>query len=465
MSSARSCSLALRALAGTVLFFGFFEGGFHSTQEVGGLGGIFQSVPLFFERFVRVGGSFDRKADATFRLVETDDAGFDFLAGFENIFDLGDTFFGNLRNVDEAVELSFKLDEGAKAGDFAYGSLDHLTDLEPSLDLFPRIFGELLESERDSLVCLVDSEDLGFHRVSFFEDFGSVCRLACPRHIGNVDHAVDALFELDKGAIGGGVSNDSLHGATHRVAEMDLFPRVCFEVANGKGKFLLFLADADDDGIDFLTILKDVAWAGDPARPGELGNVDKSLHAGLELNKGAVRHEAGDFAADLEIDRIFLGNLVPRILRHLFQSERDTEAFLVDFQNKDIDFLAGLEHFGRVTQAAPGHIGHVEKAVETIQIDEGAEFGQIFYAAFHFGSLVEVGEKFRTFLVSLFFDEFAAREDDVLAVFVEFYDPAFQCLSEEFPKIFRGVNVDLRRGEERLDSDVDHETTFDDAFN
>ena len=49
--------------------------------------------------------------------------------------------------------------------------------------------------------------------------------------------------------------------------------------------------------------------------------MDKSFHAGLELNKGAVRHEAGDFATDLEIDRIFLGNLVPRILRHLFQSE------------------------------------------------------------------------------------------------------------------------------------------------
>ena len=46
--------------------------------------------------------------------------------------------------------------------------------------------------------------------------------------------------------------------------------------------------------------------------------MDKSFHAGLELNKGAVRHEAGDFSTHLEIDRIFLGNLVPRILRHLF---------------------------------------------------------------------------------------------------------------------------------------------------
>ena len=321
MGAARSCSLALRAFAGTVLFFRFFEGGFHATQEVGGLGGIFQSVPLFFERFVRVSGGFDRKADATLRLVETNDAGFDFLAGFENIFDLGHTLLGDLGNVNEAVELSFELDEGAEAGDFADGSLDHLTDLEPSLHLFPRIFGELLESEGDSLVRLVDSEDLSFHRVSFFQNFGSVCRFACPRHIRNVDHAVDAFFELDKGAIGGGVANDSFHGATHRVSEMDFFPRVGLEVANGKGKLLLFLADADHDGIDFLTILQDVARAGDPACPGEFGNVDKAFHAGLELNEGTVRHETGDFATNLEIDRIFLGNLVPRILRHLFQSE------------------------------------------------------------------------------------------------------------------------------------------------
>ena len=117
-----------------------------------------------------------------------------------------------------------------------------------------------------------------------------------------------------------------------------------------------------------------------------------------------------------------------------------------------------------MTQATPSHIGHVEKSVEAVQIDEGAEFGEIFHAAFHLGSLVEVGEEFCAFLVPLFFDEFAAGENNVLAVFVEFYDSAFQGLSEEFPKVFWGVDIDLGGGEERLDSDVDHQTAFDDTL-
>ena len=116
------------------------------------------------------------------------------MAGLENVFDLGHALFGDLGNMDEAVELSFKLNKGTKAGDFADGSFDHLTDLESSLDLFPGIFGKLFESERDSLVSFIDSEDLGFHRVSFFEHFGGVGRFTRPRHVGNVDHSVDSFF-------------------------------------------------------------------------------------------------------------------------------------------------------------------------------------------------------------------------------------------------------------------------------
>ena len=193
--------------------------------------------------------------------------------------------------------------------------------------------------------------------------------------------------------------------------------------------------------------------------------MNQAFDAGFELNEGAVGHEAGDLATDLEIDGILLGDLVPRIFRHLFEAEGDAKAFLIDLENDDFDLLVGLQKFGGVTEATPGHIGDVEKAIETVEIHEGAKFGEIFDAAFDFGSLVEVGEEFGAFLIAFLFDEFAAGEDDVLAVFVEFYDATFESFAEELAEVFRRIDIDLGGGQESFDADIEHETTFDDIAN
>ena len=73
----------------------------------------------------------------------------------------------------------------------------------------------------------------------------------------------------------------------------------------------------------------------------------------------------------------------------------------------------------------------MEEAVQTIQIHEGTKFGEIFDATFDLCSFVEMGEEFGAFLVALFFDEFATRENNVLTVFVQLDDSAFERLAEE----------------------------------
>ena len=189
------------------------------------------------------------------------------MAGLEDVFDLGDTLFGDLRDVNEAVEVSLELNKGAEAGDFTDGTFDHLTDLEAALDQLPRIFGELFEAERDSLVGFVDAEDLSVDGIAFFDDFRGVGGFAGPRHIGDVDHTIDAFLQFDERAISGGIADNPFHRATDRVAQVDLFPWIGFEMADGERKFLLFLADADDDGFDLLAVLNDIAWTSDAAGP------------------------------------------------------------------------------------------------------------------------------------------------------------------------------------------------------
>ena len=98
---------------------------------------------------------------------------------------------------------------------------------------------------------------------------------------------------------------------------------------------------------------------------------------GLEFHERAVRHEVRDLALDLHVHRIFLGDLVPRIHRLLLQAERNALFFAVDVEHEHFDFLANLEHFARVVEAAPAHVGDVEQAVEAVEVDERAEVGDV----------------------------------------------------------------------------------------
>jgi len=192
--------------------------------------------------------------------------------------------------------------------------------------------------------------------------------------------------------------------------------------------------------------------------------VDETFDAGFELNEGTVRDEAGDLAAHLEVDRVFFGNLVPGIFRHLFHAEGNPQALLVDFEDEDFDFLTGLQQVGRVGEPAPRHVGHVEQAVETVKVHEGTEFRKIFDAALHLRTLVEVGKELGALLVALLLNQFASGEDNVLAVFVEFDDAALEGLAHEFAEVFRGIDVDLGGGQEGFHPDVDSQTPLDDTF-
>ena len=139
--------------------------------------------------------------------------------------------------------------------------------------------------------------------------------LAGPGQVGDVDHAVDAFFELDERAVGGEVADLALDAGAGRVLARDDFPRIGVELADAEGDLLVFLADAEHDRFDFLALGEHIGGTRDALGPGEFGNVDEAFDARFQFHERAVRHEVRDLALDLHVDRILLGDLVPRIHR------------------------------------------------------------------------------------------------------------------------------------------------------
>ena len=82
--------------------------------------------------------------------------------------------------------------------------------------------------------------------------------LARPAHVGDVNHAVDALFEFDKRAVGRQIANLAAHVRANGIVVDCHFPRIFFELAQAEGNLLLFLVDVEDNRLDFVADLENL---------------------------------------------------------------------------------------------------------------------------------------------------------------------------------------------------------------
>ena len=161
---------------------------------------------------------------------------------------------------------------------------------------------------------------------------------------------------------------------------------------------------------------------------------------------------------------IFRFDVVPRVGHLLLEAEADALLFLVHVEHHHVNFLADLQHFRRMSDAAPAHVGDVQQAVNAVEINERAEIGDVLDRALADVAGHHFGEQLGAFLVALLLDEFAARQHDVLAVLVDFDDLELVGVADELREILRRDDVNLRRGQKRLDADVDDQAALDDAI-
>ena len=323
---------------------------------------------------------------------------------------------------------------------------------------------ELLDAEGDALVAFVDREDDCLDLVVLFENFGWVVDLACPGHVRDVDHTVDAFFELHEGAVGGKVADRAGDRRADRVAELDLVPWVAFELADAEGDFLLLDADAENDCGDFLIEFENIGRASDALDPGKLGNVDETFDAALDFDERAVWKELGDLTFDFLADRVLALDVFPRVVGHLLETERYTLFLAVHVEDHHVNRLADVKKLGRVVDAAPRHVGDVEESVHALEIDERTEVGDVLDRADDLVADLDGLEECLALLGALGFDDFAAGENDVLALVVDLDDFELVDVSDVFGEIFRWNDVHLRTGKEGFHADVDGETAFDDCF-
>ena len=216
------------------------------TNEVAGWTEGLEGLALFLKLIFGVSNRLDGETDTALDLVDLDDAGFHVVADLEDILDALHVLLAKLRDVDESVDIAIETDEGSEGSDLGNRSSDLVAHLELTVDVGPWIVIKLLDTEGNTLVFLVDAKHNSFDFLVLLEHFGRMVDLAGPRKVGDVDHAVDTLFEADECTVSGEVANLALDFLADWVTGFDLGPWILLELANAKGDFLLLGADSQE---------------------------------------------------------------------------------------------------------------------------------------------------------------------------------------------------------------------------
>ena len=134
--------------------------------------------------------------------VDVQNESVDSVAFFENFRGMAYALVpAHVGDVDEAVDTIRHFDEEAEIGKVSYCALDARTGLIFLRELLPRVRLDLFETEADAALLAVDLENHGFDFVADREYFRRVLHALAPRHLGDVDEALDAGLELDESAV------------------------------------------------------------------------------------------------------------------------------------------------------------------------------------------------------------------------------------------------------------------------
>ena len=130
----------------------------------------------------------------------------------------------------QAVDVALQPDEDAEVGDRLDLSGHLVAAIVVLGELLPRIGLALLETERDAASLLVDVQHHDLDFLAGVHDLGGIDVLVGPVHLRDVHQALDAVFDLDEGAVVGDVGDLAEHARAGRIAAGDVLPRIRAEL-------------------------------------------------------------------------------------------------------------------------------------------------------------------------------------------------------------------------------------------
>src|SRR5262249_47166578 len=185
---------------------------------------------------------------------------------------------GDVREVHQAVDVARQPDEDTEIGD-RFDLAGHLVATVVVLgELLPGIRLALLETERDATPLLVDIEHHDLDFLAGVHDLGGIDVLVGPVHLRDVHQALDAVLDLDEGAVVGDVGDLAEHPRAGRVAPGDVLPGIGAELLETQAHARALAVELEDAYLDLIAYLDDLGRMLD-AFPRHVGDMQQAVYA------------------------------------------------------------------------------------------------------------------------------------------------------------------------------------------
>src|SRR5215831_8395020 len=248
--------------------------------------------------------------------------------------------------VHQPVDPARQPDEDAEVGDRLDRSLHLVALLEVHAELFPRVGHALLHPERDAPALLVDLEDHDLDLVAQGDHLRGMHVLVGPVHLRDVHQALDALLDLDEGAVVGEVGDLAEEARARRVAARQPDPGVLAELLHTQRHAVLLGVELEDLCGDLVADQEHLGGVLD-APPREVGDMQQAVDA-AEIDEcaviGDVLDDALDGGAFLQVreQRLSLGSLAG--LEHGAARHDHVVALPVELDDLELHLLALVGH-------------------------------------------------------------------------------------------------------------------------
>src|ERR1700688_4157836 len=237
--------------------------------------------------------------------------------------------------MDHAVDVALETQEQAELGlvlDFAF---DRRADRELLDEHFPGIAHGLLETERDPALDRIDFQNLHFDFLRGRNDLAGMHVLLGPRHLRNVDQALDARLQFDERAVVGDVGDAAGEAGVERILRLDALPRIVQQLLHAERDAVGLVVDLDDLDLHGLADGQHFGRGIDPP-PGDIGDVQQAVDA-PEVDERTVIGDVLDDAVDdltlFEILHQFLALLGAGLFEHGTARYHDVAAAAIHLQD------------------------------------------------------------------------------------------------------------------------------------
>src|SRR5690606_11952208 len=230
-----------------------------------------------------------------------------------------------------------------------------------------------------------------------------------------------------------------------------LFPRVLTALLHAERDTATVFVDLENHDFDFFAQGDNLARIDVLVGPVHFGNVHQTFDTVFDFNERTVVGEVRDLAEQAGALRVATGQTDPGIFAQLLDAQGDTALFLVELENLGFDFLTHLQHLGGVTHTAPCHVGDVQQAVDTAQVDERTVVGDVLDDTLDDGTFVQGLEQLLALFAHAGFENGTARQHNVIALAVELDDLELEGLAFVRRGVVVGTKVDQQTRQEVTD--------------